>query len=243
MKQFKKHLKIEKRGDDQDKDEDEDVDESDDEKDSDEERDSDEEKDSKKDNTNTDKLKKRKTKSKRFTAISKEVAKLLQRFELFDEQERKDIKVKCQEWKTELKDTNQPSIQAIDDLLTLLDGDIKPKSVLQFVKAKTYYTLYISNEYKVSKRKYVMKIKELGVIPLGKKNLKDKCSTETLVRRIKQIHKNQKLDKLKLPNSVADWTDENFKSVCDQTKKFVTDKSTKAEKKPRKPRQTKQKST
>lgn len=159
---------------------------------------------------------------KRYLAINKEVAELIHRFESIEGKEKDEVRDKCQGWKKELLEKKQPRIEGIDDLLVLLEGTIKPTLVLQFTKEKKHYTIYLSKEYKVSKRKYFIKDKEIGVLPLGGKSVQDKCSTETIVRRIKQLYKKNKLDKLQVPKFIEEYSDPGvFISLCKRSKQLV----------------------
>jgi hypothetical protein len=179
-----------------------------------------------------------------YQSIDKEVKELLQTFEDIKVSEADKLIQKCHKWKKALKDAENPPIEAIDDLLMMVEGSVVPTTVLDFKKSKTFYTVTLSREYKCTTRKYTYKDKDVGVIPLGQKSKADKCSTETLITRIKQLHNKDRLDQLELPVSIDEYENlDVFVDVCNKTKKLVLARVREMPKKPMKPRQPKKVNT
>lgn len=173
-------------------------------------------------------LKELSRKQRRILQIKREVSKLFD--DLFN-LDKNEVEAKCELFKDELSKIESEGrifgVQniklSINDLLIILQGNVKHQESLQFSKTKKHYTIETDKVYTIDKRKYKITDKVLGVLPTGLKDTNIKCSTDTLIRRIKQIYKKGKLDKLDIPKDLDEWTAPSvFENMCIATKNLVS---------------------
>lgn len=161
-------------------------------------------------------------KRRRLLQIRKEAAAMLAHVITMTHEEKVDVIARCRELEKEIEEKDLDSVPALSDLVDIVKGNVDYKTTLQFAKVKKHYEVLVVREYKVEKKRYVVKEEQLGLLPVSGKSLSDKCTTETVVRRIKQLYKKGRLGELTLPKDVGDLENvEAFANLCKRSKELV----------------------
>lgn len=209
MKKFKPNLKVEYKGEEIESDSDSDKDSEN--EDTDEQKTEEEDKKEKKDTMT-------KEERSKLRSVTAEYKQMLMGLLHMTEAEKKASIDKLKEWLNSVKGLTAKIQQEMAAIVEILSDKVGSREVLQVSKVGKQYNVYISKEFKMDKKRYVFKGKELGVLPAGNKNAQLKCSTENIISRMKILFKKGDIDKLGkiLPKKIEEYNKSRdvFAEVC-----------------------------
>lgn len=162
-----------------------------------------------------------KTKIKKLNKIKKDTHSLLENSIDFTEKERTEAINKITEWINELEKMDIEIPRDITDIFAILKEEYDYEESIQIKKEKKYYSINQTYIYVIDKKKYTIISKNLGILPIGMKNVSIKCDTNILIKRIKKIYKDGKLSELEIPKKLSDYTEEGFINLCKNVKDLV----------------------
>ncbi len=181
---------------------------------------------------NNDKNTREKISDKIFKDIQNEIYSYVDKFSELTEKDKENIQEKIKIYKNIIEEREyyfEASKERILKLVNSFENLFKTNNtfvikIKKYKLNKEYISLYKIKEYNdLDKNKFIIKVKFIGILPLDYKSVKNKCTDKMILKRIKILDKNDRLDELNIPKTLEEWKEKEkiFNEVCKQTKNLV----------------------